>query len=119
MIDNVAVGLRIRGIRKSHEYTMVEFANVLKVEKRGVWCWENGVNLPNKENLQKISSLSDLTTEDILYGDLAYKHKWDRLTMMINGQIKTYESIQLTEYANQLKTVLKIMEGIDKGKPSD
>lgn len=119
MIDNVEVGLRIRGIRKSHEYTMDEFANLLRVEKRSVWCWENGVHLPNKENLQKISANSSLSVEEILYGDLTYKNKWDRLTMMINGQIKMYEEIQLTENANLFKAVLKIMKDLDKAKPSD
>ncbi|WP_449458952.1 helix-turn-helix domain-containing protein [Streptococcus suis] len=68
-IDNKLVGERIQNIRLRLGESMDKFGERFNTSKGTVNNWEKGRNLPNKENLLKISSIGKTSVEELLYGD--------------------------------------------------
>lgn len=68
-IDNKLVGGRIQNIRLRLGESMDKFGERFNTSKGTVNNWEKGRNLPNKENLLKISSIGKTSVEELLYGD--------------------------------------------------
>ncbi|MGC4389122.1 helix-turn-helix transcriptional regulator, partial [Streptococcus suis] len=68
MNNNVQVGERIKQIRLSLGESMEKFGERFETSKGTVNNWEKGRNLPNKENLKKISELGQMTVNELLYG---------------------------------------------------
>lgn len=70
-IDKVAVGNRIREIRKGYNLTMEAFGKLISNTIKGtVNNWEKGVNLPNKVAMEKIAILGHISLSELKYGDL-------------------------------------------------
>ncbi|MCO0817034.1 helix-turn-helix domain-containing protein [Lactococcus lactis] len=69
-INAKSVGSRINDIRLSLGLSMEQFGKLFNTSKGTVNNWEKGRNLPNKENLLKISNLGDTTIEYILHGTM-------------------------------------------------
>ena len=70
-IDKVAVGNRIREIRKGYNLTMEAFGKLISNTIKGtVNNWEKGVNLPNKAAMEKIAILGHISLSELKYGDL-------------------------------------------------
>ena len=71
-INKHQVGNRIRNIRGND--TMEIFGKKINSEKpvkSGIISrWENGVSLPNKQRLDKIAEIGNVTVEDLLYGNM-------------------------------------------------
>lgn len=80
------VGKRIQAIRLEKGLTLKQFGEMLgkiklkneieassnvqnTVNKSNVLRWEQGISLPNKERLNKIAQLGNLTVNELLYGD--------------------------------------------------
>ncbi|WP_348922716.1 helix-turn-helix domain-containing protein [Enterococcus rotai] len=69
-INLKAVGLRIKQIRKQHNYSMARFANLVGNSSAStVNNWEKGNNLPKQDRLEKIAILGSTTADWIRYGD--------------------------------------------------
>lgn len=68
--NNIQVGERIKQIRLSLGESMEQFGHRFNTSKGTVNNWEKGRNLPNKENLKKISELGKNTVTELLYGNL-------------------------------------------------
>jgi transcriptional regulator len=68
-VNNKLVGERIQNIRLGLGESMEKFGQKFNTSKGTVNNWEKGRNLPNKENLRKISSIGKISVEELLYGD--------------------------------------------------
>ncbi|WP_438835456.1 helix-turn-helix domain-containing protein [Streptococcus pluranimalium] len=68
-INNKLVGERIQNIRLSLGESMDKFGKRFNTSKGTVNNWEKGRNLPNKDNLLKISYIGKISVEELLYGD--------------------------------------------------
>lgn len=68
-INNKLVGERIQNIRLSLGESMDKFGERFNTSKGTVNNWEKGRNLPNKDNLLKISYIGKISVEELLYGD--------------------------------------------------
>lgn len=68
-IDKNEVGQRIKEIRKRYGYSMQRFGEIIDDAPKGsVNSWEKGVNLPNRERLEKIATLGNTSVDKLLYG---------------------------------------------------
>ena len=80
------VGKRIQAIRLEKGLTLKQFGEMLgkiklkneieassnvqnTVNKSNVLRWEQGISLPNKERLNKIAQLANITVNELLYGN--------------------------------------------------
>ena len=71
MVDKIAVGERIRGIRSSMGMSQAEFTKVIcGAEKTSgtVGNWEAGYNLPNAIRLQNIAFQGQISVAELLHG---------------------------------------------------
>lgn len=83
------VGKRIQAIRLEKGLTLKQFGEMLgkiklkneieassnvqnTVNKSNVLKWEQGISLPNKERLNKIAQLANITVNELLYGNNEY-----------------------------------------------
>lgn len=68
-INKKQVGKRIQAIRFNMKYTLEEFGGLFNASKSNVCSWEKGKTLPNKERLNKIAQLANITVNELLYGN--------------------------------------------------
>ena len=68
-INKKDVANRIRRIRQERGMTMEEFGKIFNTSKNSVSNWENARNLPNNARLLEIAEYSNITLEELLYGD--------------------------------------------------
>ena len=70
-MDKIAVGKKIRSIRKELGQSMAKFGETIdkqKPVKSGVVSnWENGKQLPNNERSKKIAELGNMTINELFY----------------------------------------------------
>ncbi len=70
-IDKKVVGEKIHDIRIKNNYSMEQFGKQIGDAPRGsVNSWEKGVNLPNKERLELIAIMGNMSVNELLYGSL-------------------------------------------------
>lgn len=70
-LDKKQIGLRIKSIRESFGWNLEEFGElVFEASKGTVSNWENGVNIPSKKRLERISVISKKDVNWILHGDM-------------------------------------------------
>ncbi|UTX65036.1 helix-turn-helix domain-containing protein [Streptococcus constellatus] len=93
MKDNInkkAVGSRIKAIRKANGDTLEQFGKPLNADKSLVSRWEKGQSIPNPERIKKIAESSNLTVNELLYGDYdTYLHL--RIMELAPKCIKNYD----------------------------
>lgn len=94
IIDNKAVGKRIKEIRTSRfekKITLEEFGKLLSPPaiRPLVSKWEKGLNLPNEDRLKQIAKIGNVTTDYILFGK------------QLNGYGKRIEDLRKAEKLTQ------------------
>lgn len=62
----MSVGKRISELRKQRGFTQEYVAEQLGVSRQAVSKWESDISLPNMENMVKISTLLDVSLDDII-----------------------------------------------------
>lgn len=60
---------QIKALRKEKNLTQEEFAKKLNVSRQAVSNWENNRNLPDLEMLIQISSIFDISLDELILGD--------------------------------------------------
>lgn len=88
-IDKELVGKRINNIRLNKGWTLEELGKRLNTSKVTVFNWENGRNLPNKENLKLLADIAEITVDELLYGtkdEIAMYAIDDALEKFINSR---------------------------------
>ena len=94
IINNQAVGKRIKEIRTNHfdkKITLEEFGKLLSPPaiRPLVSKWEKGLNLPNEERLIQIAKIGNVTTDYLLFGK------------QLNGYGKRIEDLRESERLTQ------------------
>lgn len=68
-IDKKAVGLRIKQIRLNNGHTLKSFGELFGATTSNVQKWEIGFALPSVRRLFLISEYSNITVDELLYGN--------------------------------------------------
>ncbi|CYV06316.1 transcriptional regulator [Streptococcus suis] len=134
MNNNVQVGERIKQIRLSLGESMEKFGERFETSKGTVNNWEKGRNLPNKENLKKISELGQMTVNELLYGNVnnliesillgfefysfADENKKKRVFELVQKEVKDFPHLLTSDYNDELiekisYIVVDIINGLD------
>ena len=70
MIDNIAVGKTIAGLRQNKNMTQQQLAAALNVSHQAVSKWETGAALPDVQTLMALTQLFGITVEQLLQGEV-------------------------------------------------
>lgn len=71
VLDVIAIGARIKELRKAHHYTVEDVARFMGFEsEQAVYKWQRGDSLPTVDNLFALSRLLDTTVDEILTGEM-------------------------------------------------
>lgn len=93
-MNQTIVSRYLQFLRKKHNYTQEDLAGKLNISRQAVSKWETGTALPDLDILLKISSLYDVTINDILEPHVSPQ------------RITDFEQIS-TIPENELKEILK------------
>ena len=65
------IGYKIKGIREENELSMEKFGELFDppASKGVVSNWENDYNYPNKQRVERIAELGNMTVNELLYGE--------------------------------------------------
>jgi len=67
ILDKVSTGLRISSLRANAALTHEELADLLQLKSpRVIYDWENGLKVPNAENLYNLALIFNIKMEDLL-----------------------------------------------------
>ena len=77
------VGQFIKKIRKDNNLTQQELADKYGVTYQAVSKWERGINLPEVSLIRQISKDFNISTDDILDGELSPKNEKSKKTLLI------------------------------------
>lgn len=67
ILDKVSTGLRISSLRIQAALTHEELAALLQLQSpRVIYDWENGLKVPNAENLYNLALIFNMKMEDLL-----------------------------------------------------
>ncbi|MEK3728552.1 MULTISPECIES: helix-turn-helix domain-containing protein [unclassified Lysinibacillus] len=113
-LDKKQIGLRIKSIRESFGWNLEEFGElVFEASKGTVSNWENGVNIPSKKRLERISVLCKKDVNWILHGDM---HEYVRRLFSYMKPMKFSDEFydKLVESIFENKVDYENVEGIFK-----
>ena len=69
-MDQIKIGKFIQERRKKKKLTQSELAEKLNVTDRAISKWENGVCLPDVNNVQELCKLLEITINDLFSGQI-------------------------------------------------
>lgn len=67
-VKEVEFGDQIKELRKKHNYTQEQFAHKLSITRQAVSNWENNKNLPDLEMLILMSSIFQISLDELILG---------------------------------------------------
>ena len=97
-IDKVALGRRIRNIRRMMKLSMEEFGEkIFNVSKSTVYKWENGVYLPSDEKISKLADVVSISESELLFGIQPFKTIEMYEKLIYTKEFKAYSHINSLE----------------------
>ena len=69
MSIKVALGLKIRELRKKQKISQEKFSELVDLNHRQIVIIENGESFPTAENLEKIADALNTSVQDLFYND--------------------------------------------------
>lgn len=93
------IGQRIYKIRQQKNITQEQLAKDLAISRQAVSKWESGKAIPDIENLMYISSLYDVSLDELIKGDNkvgqkiiadASAKKWHKLSILFFATLLVY-----------------------------
>ena len=93
------IGQRIYKIRQQKNITQEQLAKDLSISRQAVSKWESGKAIPDIENLMYISSLYDVSLDELIKGDNkvgqkiiadASAKKWHKLSILFFATLLVY-----------------------------
>ncbi len=79
MINSNKIGKFICELRKGRNLSQEKLGNLLGIERVSISKWERGVTLPSHEMLLKLSTLFDVSVNEILYGEKLSKQNEEKI----------------------------------------
>ena len=128
------LGEKIINLRKEHNLTQEDLADILNISRQTISNWENNRSYPDMEMLIKISNKFQISLDDLLKGDIEMVKKIDKnlkmskdakiaisilsIIILIIISLITYyvigsfrEEKKIEEIKNNLATTTKIIIG--------
>lgn len=68
-MDPIKIGKYISNMRKEHNMSQSELANILNVTSQAISKWENGRGIPDVEMLKRLSEVFKVNIDEILSGE--------------------------------------------------
>lgn len=100
-INKSKVGARIKGIRTARGETQTEFAKAINATLPAVSNWETGRNIPNNERLKSIAKIGNITTLELLYGNIDPFYTFEYPKVYFENKLLNYlynvDSLQSTD----------------------
>lgn len=91
-MDQIKVGKFIQQLRKEKNITQEQLAEKLFLNSRSISKWERGENLPDIENIKKLSEIFEVSQEEIMNGERK-KSKKEIRKEKIKSFVKKYKLI--------------------------
>lgn len=87
-MNNEKRGNFLRKLRKSNKMTQAQLGDLINYTDKNISKWENGISFPtDPETLEKLSSIFNVSFEELLYGD--FKNE-DNLKQVTESTLKAY-----------------------------
>ena len=85
------VGARIRSLRKAKGFTMERFGLEIGGASKGcVSNWERGANIPNPVRLKRISDLTGVPVDELIYGKQSELQKYSTKQLLEELERRTH-----------------------------
>ncbi|MGN1167190.1 MAG: helix-turn-helix transcriptional regulator [Lachnospiraceae bacterium] len=98
----------LKSFRKKRKMNQSDLARVLNIGRTTVTSWENGINYPSVEILDKLASILEVSTDDLLGRDaIADKYKRDECTIKL---LSNYSKLNDFGKKEALKRVSELTE---------
>ena len=94
MVDSNKIGQFISELRKSKNLSQEKFGELLGVERVSISKWERGVTLPRYDMLLKLSSMFDVTVNEILYGEWINKQNEEKINEVSANLYKSNHKVK-------------------------
>jgi len=91
-MDQIKIGKFIQQLRKEKQITQEQLAEKLFLNSRSISKWERGENLPDIENIKKLSEIFEVSQEEIMNGERK-KSKKEIRKEKIKSFVKKYKLI--------------------------
>lgn len=91
-MDQIKVGKFIQQLRKEKNITQEQLAEKLFLNSRSISKWERGENLPDIENIKKLSEIFEVSQEEIMNGERK-KTKKEIIKEKLKSFLKKYKLI--------------------------
>ena len=91
-MDQIKVGKFIQQLRKEKNITQEQLAEKLFLNSRSISKWERGENLPDIENIKKLSEIFEVSQEEIMNGERK-KTKKEKIKEKLKSFLKKYKLI--------------------------
>lgn len=102
-INKIRLGVRIKSIRNRLGMDLASFGASLKpfeASASNVSRWERGLNIPNKNRINKIASLGNVDTNYLLYGSISeWIEEW--ITSSSDNYQKLFEPLSIALIASE------------------
>jgi transcriptional regulator with XRE-family HTH domain len=106
----VAIGERIRILRKNMGLTQVELARRLKTSQQVITSYERGITTPDADKVPAIAQAMGVTLDE-LYGDKVPKQTREK---SVHGNKRTAKAMELFDRLSpgDQRTVLKLIRNL-------
>lgn len=91
-MDQIKIGKFIQQLRKENNITQEQLGEKLFLNSRSISKWERGENLPDIENIKKLSEIFEVSQEEIMNGERK-KSKKEIRKEKIKSFVKKYKLI--------------------------
>ena len=108
-ISNEEIGKRIREIRKDHSLTQEQLAELADISVDFLSLVETGRSSMSVQNLAKIASTLDVTSDYLIYGKTAYKEN-EKINIMLAAlpsEIQKQVEKMITVFVDSLRISTK------------
>lgn len=95
------IGQRIHAIREQKNITQEQLAQDLAISRQAVSKWESGKAIPDIENLMYISSLYDVSLDELIKGD-----KRVGLKIVADASAKKWHSLSIVFFVTLLAYIV-------------
>jgi transcriptional regulator with XRE-family HTH domain len=106
---------RLRDLRRNANVTGQHLADVLGVTKTAISYWENGINYPNQETLNKLASFFGVTVDNLL-GNNSNVTTDDDFLVAFYGEVDKLPPETQKELKKTVLDFVKILKEKEKGK---
>lgn len=117
-ISCTSIGGRIRAIREERGYTREQLAEYAEVSTDFLWQVETGRSSLNAQNLGKIATALDISTDYLVFGKMPYKENAKVNTMLsaLPDEVQKQVEKMITVFVDTLRISTKKLSEDDNSE---